>query len=136
MDFKSKKGFITVYVMLAMMFFIVFVVTATVTASRKIKLQEEANKALYDIYNKDVDSVLQDVNTIPIYTKAQFIQIADWMNKSQSTRGNKYIYINDVLYKLDNERYSDDASASTVAAKEEAKKNNYIFELKTDLYFE
>lgn len=115
MDLKNKKGFITIYVMLAMMFFVVFVVTASVTASRKIKLQTEANTALYDIYSEDIDNIVQDTKVIPIYTKAQFLQIAKWIDEGCDET--EYMYINDTVYKL--------AQGG----------EDYQFVLKTDLWF-
>ena len=117
MDFKNKKGFITVYVMLAMMFFVVFVVTASVIASRKLKLQTEANSALYEIYNKDVDHIIQNVNEIPIYTQEQFEQILRWLG--DTSREKEYMNIKDFVYTLDNNT---------------EKFNDYQFVLKTDIY--
>lgn len=122
MELKNKKGFITIYVMLAMMFFVVFVVTASVTASRKIKLQTESNAALYDIYNQDIDHIVQEVNTIPIYTQAQFLQIVDWIYdikiSNNTSKPLEYMYINNVAYTLDS-----------------SKVDTYQFQLKTNLYF-
>ena len=57
MKLRDKKGFITVYAMLAMMFFVVFVSVASITASRKLKLQTEANTALIDIYSKNIENM-------------------------------------------------------------------------------
>lgn len=123
MKLRNKNGFITIYAMLAMMFFVVFVVVASVTASRKLKLQTEANNALIDIYNKNIESMNKtDETTIPIYTQAQFEYIATWIaniSNDSNPSETEYIYINDGVYKLDVESY---------------RNNYYKFELKTDLW--
>lgn len=120
MDFKNKKGFITVYVMLAMMFFVAFVVTASVTASRKLKLQTETNTALAEIYSQDIENMNQtEETTIPIYTQKQFLQIANWIYNGQVS--DEYMYINDTIYFLDGSEGGNNGKS-------------YSFILKTDLW--
>lgn len=120
MELRDKKGFITVYAMLAMMFFVVIVTTASITASRKLNLQREANNELFKIYNDSIGDIDQtDKTTIPIYTQAQFVQIADWI--TNNSRQNEYIYANDVVYLLDVNKFDS---------------NEINFVLKTDLFFE
>ena len=121
MNFKNKKGFITIYTMLAMMFFVLFVVVSAITASRKVQIQTEANTELYEIYNNDVSEIVLDEKTIPIYTKAQFLQIVNWL--SDSDRITEYMYINDKVYTLDASRYEENGE-------------NHEFILETDIYLE
>ncbi|MGN1299330.1 MAG: hypothetical protein ACI4UE_05050 [Candidatus Scatovivens sp.] len=128
MDLKNKKGFITVYVMLAMMFFVAFVVTASVTASRKLKLQKEANTALVEIYSQNIDGIERNDTTIPIYTQAQFLRIANWINTENTSKTTEYIYINNVVYTLDAQRYNG-------TDEYKAKNPPHEFILKTDLWF-
>lgn len=117
MGIKSKNGFITVYVMIAMLFFIVFVTTATITGSKRLRLQEETNTALFEIYDKNIEGVLQEnVEVIPIYTQQQFIKIANWL---QNSNQEEYILINDTVYKLDPN-----------------KKGTYTFNLRTNVYLD
>ena len=126
MKLRNKKGFITVYAMLAMMFFAVVTVTALVTVSRKIKLQTEANTALIETYNKNINGIVQeDVTTIPIYTQAQFKKVAEWILEADPNEEPEYIYINDVIYKLDPKRYESNSE-----------QEKYEILLKTDLWFE
>lgn len=114
MNFKNKKGFITIYTMLAMMFFVLFVVVSAITASRKVQIQTEANTELSKLYKDDsLDSLI-----IPIYTKAQLLQITNWLD-DDDTRQTEYIYVKNNVYKLDKDKYE-----------------KYKFTLETDIYLE
>ena len=124
MNLKNKKGFITIYTMLAMMFFVLFVVVSAITASRKVQIQTETNTELHEIYNNDVSAIVLDEKTIPIYTKAQFLQIINWLGKNEKTR--EYIYVNDKIYTLDETRYNDNND----------EEDDHKFILETDIYLE
>lgn len=143
MELRNKNGFITVYAMLSMMFFVVIVTTASITASRKLNLQKEANSELLEIYNDSIGDIDQTAKmTIPIYTQAQFEQIADWLepltdgDESTAIEDSEYIYVNDLVYSLSSDKYP---KINDNGTPEDSSDDNEVylkFELKTDLWFD
>lgn len=117
MKIKNKKGFITIYVMISMIFLITVVTVSLITVSRKLKSQTEINSSLYEIYNKDNIEYIADesIREISVYTKEQFDYLQNWITSDKET---EYINVNGVLYKLDAEN-----------------RDKYKIRLHTDLYY-
>lgn len=117
MNFKNKNGFITVYVLISMIFLITIITVSLINSSRKLKNQSQINSEIYAMHNEeDIDNLIIDYTTeIPIYTEEQFTHLKNWINNTK--RAKEYMNINGNLYELDPEKYSE-----------------YSGILKTDLY--
>lgn len=78
---KSERGSITVYVIITMLFFTVFIMSIFIMNSRKYATQLEANANVQELYSKQNSTELfnahfaDDADKIPIYTKEQLLQI-------------------------------------------------------------
>lgn len=106
MIIKDKKAFITVYVLITMIFLITIITISIIVVSGKIKDQTQLNSELYKLYNKEKmsDIIIENLTEIPIYTKEQFEYLRDWIKNSN--RKTEYMLINERLYKLDAQNYS------------------------------
>ena len=78
---KNEKGSITIYVIITMLFFSVFIMSIYIINSRKFATQLEANADVKSIYEKDgaektyVSHFAADDEEIPIYTREQLLSI-------------------------------------------------------------
>ena len=119
MNIKEKKGFITIYTTLAMIFLITIITVSLIIVSRKLRNQAQLNTEIYKAYNQDdMSNIIVDYATeIPIYTKEQFEHLRNWVKNED--RKTEYMLINGYLYKLDPEKYDE-----------------YKATLRTDLYYE
>ncbi len=90
---KKEKGAITLYVILAVVFFAVIIMGAYVIANRKLQAQYEAIAKEADMYNKEknkIEDEEENSNIIPIYTADQFEKIG--------TNESVYIYQTEKTY--------------------------------------
>ena len=119
MKFKNKKGFITVYVLISMIFLITIITISLIRLSAKARDQEQINSQIYNMYidgeNKEI--IATDITEIPIYTKEQFEYLREWIKNA--SREINYMLIEEMIYKLD-----------------PGKVSQYKAILKTDLYLE
>ena len=79
---KKQDGVISVFAMLAMLFFLLFILGAYLTISRKNRTQKMANEELLNLYNTDVNAqdlyndLVAEVNeVIPIYSFEHLEQV-------------------------------------------------------------
>lgn len=78
---KREKGSITVYVLITMLFFSVFIMSIYVINSRKFETQLEANAKVKAIYEKENatkvfnEQFAAEDEKIPIYTEEQLMKI-------------------------------------------------------------
>ncbi len=84
MNLKNKNGFITVYVMLAMIFLISFVTVSLVTVARRQRMQNQTNELIIQIYKPETNDLDNTSKEIPIYTKEQFVELIEWVTKCQT----------------------------------------------------
>ena len=52
---KDSKGVVSVFAMLAMLFFLLFIIGAYIGVSRLNKMQKESDKELLKLYSSNVD---------------------------------------------------------------------------------
>ena len=121
MNLKNKNGFITVYVLISMIFLIAIITISLISASRKMRNQAQINSEIFKIYNQEdiKDKIVNYSTEIPIYTKEQFVYLKNWIN--DSNREKIYMQINENFYLLDPNVLND---------------QTYIASLKTNLHFE
>ena len=81
-NLKKQNGVISVFAMLSMLFFLLFILGAYLTISRVNKTQKESNKELLKLYSTEVnsqeiynDKVAKPNEVIPIYSYDQFQKI-------------------------------------------------------------
>ena len=79
---KKQSGVISVFAMLSMLFFLLFILGAYLTISRVNKTQKESNKELLKLYSTEVnsqeiynDKVAKPNEVIPIYSYDQLQKI-------------------------------------------------------------
>lgn len=75
---KSQKGIISVFAMMAMLFFLLFILGAYMAISRNNRTQKESNREILEIYSSDInpqdiydEMVANDSDVIPLYTYDQ-----------------------------------------------------------------
>lgn len=76
--FKNQNGVISVFAMLAMLFFLLFILGAYMTVSRSNRTQKESNDEILKIYSTEVNAqdiydemISYDSDVIPLYTYEQ-----------------------------------------------------------------
>lgn len=101
MNLKNKNGFITIYVLITMIFLITIITISLISVSGKIKNQTQINSEIFRIYNQEEigNQIINDVTEIPIYTQEHFECFQNWINDSK--RNSIYMQINENFYLLD-----------------------------------
>ena len=120
MNIKNQKGAISLFVMLSMMFFLIFVVSVYTFVSRRSQTQAMTVDELQSIYKKDALAMsnerapIDGTEVIPIYNLEQFKLIGTdqyvevngkiyMFGKDNSATGKKYSYIlkNNIIVNID-----------------------------------
>jgi len=112
LDFRSKKGAISLFALLSMLFFLVFLLGIFTTISIRDRTQTETLTEIREIYKQKAELIYdlriadQDYAIIPIYTRDQLAAVgkkADDTGKIVAS-GTKNIYwdINGKVYNLSN----------------------------------
>lgn len=102
---KSDKGAISVFALLAMMFFLIFIMVAYNNVAQKGKIQVETVGVLQDIYNKDSVAVYKEIDAGELPTASErrdiLLKSEDEYNSSIDTDlEGKYISLLGKIYKL------------------------------------
>ena len=105
---KNKKGSITLFVLFAGLFFIMFLGTMLMYGSIRRQSQIEATKKTEEIYSsQNQDEIYQNYfaeGAVPIYTKEQLFQIASGKNVQINEEGGKmYNFSADATYVIKND---------------------------------
>lgn len=98
---NSERGSITIYVIITMLFFSVFIMSIYIINSRKYETQLEANAKVKAIYEKE--SATQEFNSrfasedekIPIYTEEQLLKIGSGECIYIPQEEKMYFFVND-----------------------------------------
>lgn len=120
MNIKNQKGAISLFVMLSMMFFLIFVVSVYTFVSRRSQTQAMTVDELQSIYKKDALAMsnerapIDSTEVIPIYNLEQFKLIGTdqyvevngkiyMFGKNNTATGKKYSYIlkNNIIVNID-----------------------------------
>lgn len=112
---KNQKGAISLFVLLAMLFFLTFMIGTYTFVSRRNATQEESLREIQAIYSSgssasDIyDSILSTIDTVvPVSNKEQLAKIVE-INNSTDTQANYmingkvYTYKKDASYVLEND---------------------------------
>lgn len=105
---KNKRGSITLFVLFAGLFFIIFLSTTLMYSSIKRKTEEEMTKKTEELYgSKNETEVYQSYfgeGAVPIYTKEQLFKIGSGENVQIKEEGGKiYNFGTDCIYVLKND---------------------------------
>lgn len=101
---KMSKGAISIFALLSMMFFLIFIMVAYNNVAQKGKTQVETEGVLVDYY-KSVQSASEvtaskDGGTVNSSSKATCLRGKAQQDKVASGNVNKYIYSNGKIYKI------------------------------------
>lgn len=126
MNIKKKNGFITIYVMISMVFLITIITISLIMASRKLRNQEQINSEIYKMYNKEdtTGRIIDYTTEIPIYNREHLDNLNQWIQNGGTTT--VFMQINGYLYKLDSEKVKENTLEGA---------KMYKANLKNDLYF-
>ena len=79
---KNQKGAITLFILIALLFFIIVLINLYIVTANRANKQVETTKQTVDIYGKNIDQIedlyksyFGDGNVIPIYTAEQLQQL-------------------------------------------------------------
>ena len=105
LNYKKEKGAISLFVVLSMLFFIVFVVGSYTMISRKSQQQAESNAELKNAYVRDgkeqYDAIVGDSgNVIPIRNKQDFYKIGTGAEIIDTNTGFSYIATPNAEYSI------------------------------------
>ena len=105
LNYKKEKGAISLFVVLAMLFFIVFVVGSYTMISRKSQQQAESNAELKNAYVRDGEEQYDSIvgvtdNVIPIRNKQDFYKIGSGAEIIDSNTGLSYIATPEAEYSI------------------------------------
>lgn len=108
MQMKSKKGSITLFVLFAGLFFIMFLSAMLMYGSIKKQTEAEATKKTAEIYgSKEQDEIYNSYfgeGAVPIYSKEQLLKIASGENVQINEEGGKiYNFAPNSTYVLKND---------------------------------
>lgn len=85
--YKSQKGAITLFILIALLFFIIALINLYIITANRANKQIETTKQTIDIYGKNIDQIedlyksyFGDGNVIPIYTAEQLQKLATILN--------------------------------------------------------
>ena len=99
---KKDKGAITIYVMLSVVFFAIFVIGIYILANRKLQMQYEAIKMASNAYNdvQEADPRIDD-EYIPIYNEEQLNLVGTDSEYYVYQKGENIKYTNGGMYTLE-----------------------------------
>ena len=102
---KDSKGAATLFVLIAGLFFISFILSILMLASVKRQSQIEIGKHTQEIYNElNQDKINEVKNIVPIYTKEQLLKIGSGEEIAiEKENGKKYVYSPDAYYILNSD---------------------------------
>ena len=103
---KKEKGAITLFVLLAMMFFVMALVSLFLVASSRAKLEKQITGQIQDSYQEDANTVYNSYfggEVVPIYTAEQLLKIGSGeKNRINEENGKIYTFSKDATYVLKN----------------------------------
>lgn len=111
---KSQKGAISIFTVLAMIFFLMFVLGAFAFATRRNQTQVQSLSDLKSVYKQDANAIYDELagtletGQVPIYSEKDFSQIRNGMIRTINgknylfSEGASYILKNDIKIDLEN----------------------------------
>ena len=103
---KKEKGAITLFVLLAMMFFVMALVSLFLIASSRAKLEKQITGQIQDSYQEDANTVYNSYfggEVVPIYTAEQLLKIGSGEKiRINEENGKIYTFSKDATYVLKN----------------------------------
>ena len=103
---KKERGAITLFVLLAMMFFVMALVSLFLVASSRAKLEKQITGQIQDSYQEDANTVYNSYfggEVVPIYTAEQLLKIGTGEKiRINEENGKIYTFSKDATYVLKN----------------------------------
>ena len=103
---KKERGAITLFVLLAMMFFVMALVSLFLVASSRAKLEKQITGQIQDSYQEDANTVYNSYfggEVVPIYTAEQLLKIGSGEKiRINEENGKIYTFSKDATYVLKN----------------------------------
>ena len=103
---KKERGAITLFVLLAMMFFVMALVSLFLVASSRAKLEKQITGQIQDSYQEDANTVYNSYfggDVVPIYTAEQLLKIGTGEKiRINEENGKIYTFSKDATYVLKN----------------------------------
>lgn len=102
---KDSKGAASLFVLIAGLFFISFILSILMLASAKRQSQIQIGKHTQDLYNElNQDQINNLKNIVPIYTKEQLLKIGSGEEIAiEKENGKKYVFSQNAYYVLNND---------------------------------
>ena len=101
---KRNKGAISIFALLSMMFFLIFIMVAYNNVNQKGRTQVETEGVLVDYYkeNQSATEIVSSLNggTVTSSTMTNLIKEKAEQNVVGSTNIGKYVYSNGKIYKV------------------------------------
>ena len=104
---KKNKGAISIFALLSMMFFLIFVMVAYNNVAQKGKMQVETEGVLFNYYKQTqtaTESAASRTSTVKVADKAKYVKSGapqDFVT-ADNAKNNKYVYSNGKIYKIAN----------------------------------
>lgn len=104
---SSQKGAISIFTVLAMIFFLMFVLGAFTFATRRNQTQVQSLSDLKSVYKQDANAIYDDLagtietGQVPIYSEKDFSQIRNGMIRT--INGKNYLFSDGASYILKND---------------------------------
>ena len=101
---KKNKGAISIFALLSMMFFLIFIMVAYNNVAQKGKTQVETEEILVDYYKSAVNAteIVQglDGGTVTSANKNTILKETEQQNKVITANNGNYVYSNGKIYKV------------------------------------
>lgn len=101
--FKNEKGVISVFAMLAMLFFLLFILGSYLAVSRSNRTQKEANEEVLKLYSSETNA--QDVYDSMISNQYEVIPIYTYEQANAIEKSNLFWAINGKIYDFKSKLY-------------------------------
>lgn len=104
---NNQKGAISIFTVLAMIFFLMFILGAFIFASRRSQTQAQSLSDLRSVYKQNANEIYEDMvinsteDTIPIYAEKDFFEIGN--NVIREINGKNYLFNNTANYVFQND---------------------------------
>ena len=103
---KKERGAITLFVLLAMMFFVMALISLFVVASNRTRLEKQITGQIQESYQEDANTVYNSYfggEVVPIYTAEQLLKIgSEEKIRINEENGKIYTFSKDATYVLKN----------------------------------
>ena len=101
---RKNKGAISIFALLSMMFFLIFIMVAYNNVAQKGKMQVETEEILVDYYKspQNATEIVKglDGGNVTVYTNTTLLKEKEQQNKVTTDNNGNFIYSNGKIYKI------------------------------------